>query len=446
MSRTRGAALRRAALAAVLGVAVAPDLAAELNATAELATLKAEIARLSARVAELEERLATPADADATTDSATTTAPPATADAIEVTDAAVIPRGPRVSVGGRVKLDVVFSDTSRGRGAIGDTLLAPGAIALDATGESDQLDWSARASRLWLKSWQTTPWGDAGAYLELDLLGSGGDQRVSNGYGARLRHGYGELGGLLFGQTYSTFVDVGALPELNDDGISAGSLNVRQPLLRYQHVLGAGTVQLAFEAPETTLTAADGTRLSPDDDRLPDVMLRYQRDDAFGQWSLATMVRELRIDDAAGGARDSAVGAAASLSGMLRFGVRDGLRFTAVGGNAVGRYLAFNAFDGGRLDANGNITLTPMAGGMLSWQHLWDEHWRSNLTAGYAWADDDGAHASANASLYTVHANLLWSPVAHTTLGLEWIHAYRRLVDGRTGSLQRLQFSAVHKF
>ena len=450
----------RTCAAAVFGVAFAPTLAAQADAAAELAALKAEIARLAARVAELEERLAAPGPADTAAvavpvappaaanlaDDLAATAPPAAPSASARTDASALPRGPRVSVGGRVKLDVVFSDTSRGSGAIGDTLLAPGAIALDATGESDQLDWSARASRLWLKSWQTTPWGDAGAYLELDLLGSGGDQRVSNGYGARLRHGYGELGGLLFGQTYSTFVDVGALPELNDDGISAGSLNVRQPMLRYRHALGSGAIQLALEAPETTVTAADGTRLSPDDDRLPDVVVRYQRDSAFGQWSLATMVRELRIDDGPGGARDSAVGTAASLSGALRFGVRDGLRFTAVGGNAVGRYLAFNAFDGARLDARGNISLTPMAGGMLSWQHLWDAQWRSNLTAGYAWADDHGAHGSVNESLYTVHANLLWSPVAHTTLGLEWIHAYRRLVDGRTGSLQRLQFSAVHKF
>ncbi len=450
----------RTCAAAVCSVAFAPVVAAQADAAAELAALKAEIARLSARVAELEERIAAPVEAGTAPDAVAVaapaaagqgddlaaTAPPAAARAPASADVAALPRGPRVSVGGRVKLDVVFSDTSRGSGAIGDTLLAPGAIALDATGESDQLDWSARASRLWLKSWQTTPWGDAGAYLELDLLGSGGDQRVSNGYGARLRHGYGELGGLLFGQTYSTFVDVGALPELNDDGISAGSLNVRQPMLRYQHAVGGGAMQLALEAPETTLTAADGRRLSPDDDRVPDVVVRYQRDNAFGQWSLAAMVRELRIDDGPAGAGDSAVGAAASLSGTLRLGVRDGLRFTGVGGNAVGRYLAFNAFDGGRLDARGNITLTPMAGGMLSWQHLWDEHWRSNLTTGYAWADDDGAHGSSNESLYTVHANLLWSPVAHTTLGLEWIHAYRRLVDGRTGSLQRLQFSAVHKF
>ncbi|MEQ8660240.1 MAG: DcaP family trimeric outer membrane transporter [Gammaproteobacteria bacterium] len=451
-----GAAVLAAALAGATPVHAGNDDAAALTA------LKAELARLTARVAELEARLATPATApaDAAADAAGAGAvtplpasvaqPPAQPPAHEPADALAHapphPTAPRISAGGRVKLDVVFNDRSRGSGVIGDTLLVPGAIAITARGEHDQLDFSARASRLWLKGWQTTAFGDAGAYLEFDLLGSGGDARVSNGYGARLRHGYGELGGLLFGQTYSTFVNVGALPELNDDGITAGGLNVRQPLLRYTRAFGAGALQVALEAPEATVTAADGQRLAPDDDRVPDMVLRYQREGVFGQWSLATMVRELRIDAGAGGPRDGAFGAAASLAGELRAGLADAIRFTAVGVNAVGRYLSFNAFDGARLSAEGVLRLTPMAGGTLSWQHLWSARWRSNLTAGYAWADDDGAAPDANAQLYTVHANLLWSPFASTTLGLEWIHACRRQVDGRAGRLNRLQFSAVHKF
>ncbi|MEQ8230143.1 MAG: DcaP family trimeric outer membrane transporter [Gammaproteobacteria bacterium] len=468
-------AARRGVLVALTALAATVSPAHAQEDGDELATLRAEVARLAARVAELEARLAATSSrpdaaaptvaaaepapspdtpAASTTATAQTRALAATAPASPAPTALPAgrtpdgspPPGPRVSVGGRVKLDVVFNDRSRGSGSVGDTLLSPGAIALDGAGEDDQLDFSARASRLWVKAWQATPYGDAGAYLELDLLGDGGDARISNGYGVRLRHAYGELGGLLFGQTYSTFVNVGALPELNDDGITAGGLNVRQPLLRYTQPLGGGALQFALESPESTITARDGRRLTPDDDRLPDIVLRYQREGRFGQWSLATMARELRIDQGAGGARDAVLGAAASLAGEWRLGLADGLRFTAVGGNAVGRYLSFNAFDGARLTARGTLRATPMAGGSVSWQHLWSSHWRSNLTAGYAWADDHEAPANVNVELYTVHANLLWSPLASTTLGVEWIHAWRRQVDGHGARLNRLQFSAVHKF
>ncbi|MCB1748196.1 MAG: hypothetical protein KDK06_13545, partial [Gammaproteobacteria bacterium] len=368
-----------------------------------------------------------------------------TAAPVESLPADATPAVPTVTVGGRIKLDLVFNHTSAGAGSGGDTLLSPGAIALDGRGEHDQVDFSARASRLWLKSWTPTALGDAGAYLELDLLGSGGDQRVSNGYGARLRHAYGALGGVLLGQTYTTFLNVGVLPEHNDDGINAGAVNVRQPLLRVSRPLAGGDVRLAIEAPETTLHTANGGRLSPDDDRLPDFVLRYDHPLGRGEWTLAALAREIRIDDPLLG-RDARLAAAGSLAGILRLGPRDTLRLSASGGSGLGRYLTFNAFEAGRLDARGRIDLAVAAGGYASWQHFWTARWRSNLTAGYAWQDDDGAHGSENESLYTVHANLLWSPFGSTTLGIEGIYAYRRRVDGADGDLLRLQFSAVHKF
>ncbi|MGE0483944.1 MAG: DcaP family trimeric outer membrane transporter [Gammaproteobacteria bacterium] len=416
----------------------------------EVAALRAELARLAARVAELEARLATRDAAPATT---AATPPPAVVAAPPSTVAAPAPvpattptqAAPSVTVGGRIKLDLVFNHTSAGAGSLDDTLLNPGAIALASNGEHDQVDFSARASRLWLKSWTPTTLGDAGAYLELDLLGSGGNQRVSNGYGARLRHGYGELAGVLLGQTYTTFLNVGALPELNDDGINAGAVNVRQPLARITRPLAGGALRLGIEAPETTLHTASGVRLSPDDDRLPDLVLRYDHAFGRGEWTLAALAREIRIDDPLLG-DDARLAAAGSLAGILHLGPRDTLKLSASGGTGLGRYLSFNAFEAGRVDAQGDIDLALSAGTYASWQRFWTTRWRTNLTAGYAWQDDDGAYGSENEALYTVHANLLWSPFGSTTLGIEGIYAARRRVDGADGEVLRLQFSAVHKF
>jgi len=46
----------------------------------------------------------------------------------------------------------------------------------------------------------------------------------------------------------------------------------------------------------------------------------------------------------------------------------------------------------------------------------------------------------------STHANLLWSPILQATLGLEYIYGMRELIDGRSGSLSRVQLSARYNF
>ena len=48
--------------------------------------------------------------------------------------------------------------------------------------------------------------------------------------------------------------------------------------------------------------------------------------------------------------------------------------------------------------------------------------------------------------LASAHANLIWSPVANSDLGVEYIHADRKTEDGLKGSLNRLQASAKYAF
>ncbi len=432
---------RRATL--LLLAALAGSASADEALLAELETLRAELERLRTRVSELEARLV--GGDDAVTNGATSAAPvPA---ATPTAAAVATPRGPSVSAGGRIKLDVVYNRTSSGRGDSNDTALSPGAIPLDGSGERDQVHFTARGSRVWLKGWNPTPLGDAGAYLELDLYGGGGNERVTNSYNVRLRHGYAELAGVLFGQTYSTFMNVSAYPELNDDGIVVGAALTRQPMLRYTTALAGGSLSLALESPESTLAVAADPRFAPDDDRLPDLVARYGRAGVWGNWSLAVLARELRVDDAAGsGADDSAAGFGVNAAGLAVLGADDSLRASLTAGNAVGRYLSGNAFAAGRIGADGDIDTTWSAGGYVSWQHWFTPAWRSNLTAGYAWQADDGAWDIENQAVYSGHANLMWNPVVSTTLGLELIFGARERFDGRDGEVLRLQFSAVHKF
>ena len=57
-----------------------------------------------------------------------------------------------------------------------------------------------------------------------------------------------------------------------------------------------------------------------------------------------------------------------------------------------------------------------------------------------------GSPANTNKSTRSAHVNLIWSPVAGSDLGVEYIYADRETEDGLNGHLKRLQASAKYAF
>ena len=447
-------------LLAILLLAPFPLCAEEMEDTIQ--ELKAQMQLMQQRIEELERQVAQqkqagqepPPAAVRTADKGASPATPASGGKNSPATIQVPGTETTVTVGGRVKLDTIYNSVSAG-GAGGsnsaDVALTPGAIPVDVRGEDDQISFSARESRLWAKARTPTPYGDLGAYLEMDFFASqsSGDERVSNSHTPRLRHGYGTLDHVLGGQTWSTFMNVGAFPEHNDSTGPVAMVNIRQPQLRWTQTFTNWDLQFAIEQPETTLTSASGARITPDDDRLPDLIGKATWQGGWGQVSLAGMVREIRSDGAViSGVEDSSLGGALSLAGRIMVTGQDNLRFTLNYGDALGRYMALNAFNEGSIDAAGEIELTDLYGGFLSYQHWWNQQLRSSFTWSAAMADNDLSRVpdSVTEWIDTFHANLLWSPVLQATFGLEYIHAYRLLEDDRDGELHRLQFSAIYNF
>ena len=439
-TRRAPAAPRRArpvAFFSALYLLSAPAIALD---DAGVAAVRTELAILKARIAELEARLATDSSTPANVATPPVAAPP---QAPPRADPA-----PTITVGGRLKLDVIVNSASAGGGSENraNVALSPGAIPVSGAGEDLQTKFSARNSRLWFKAFAPTSMGDVASYIELDFFsaGSDGNESVVNGYVPRLRHAYGQWGEWLGGQTYSTAIDLDAYPEINDDGGPLGVLLVRQPLVRWRREWHQQSLAIGLESPDSLVRGADGRRLSPDDERLPDLAVRYVRHHRRGHLSIAALGREIRIDEPY--ADDAALGGVLSASGLVRVAGRDDIRFLLGGGNAIGRYLGGGFVDDARLDADGKLDLVTAAGGYVAYRHWWSRNWRSNLLVGATWLDDDGALPEENERAYSVHANLLWSPLVTTSFGIEWIHAERQRVDGRDGSLERLQFTAIHKF
>jgi hypothetical protein len=356
----------------------------------------------------------------------------------------------RFAFGGYIKADMIYSDFGGGQVAgksSGRDFYIPATVPTGEGGES-YLDLHAKESRINFKSNHTLASGARlGTMLELDFLtGDQGDDRVSNSYSPRLRHAFLTYGRWLFGQTWVTFLNVGALPEnLDFIGPAESTIFGRQVQVRYTN----GPWAVSLENPETTITPyGGGDRIMADDSHLPDLVGRYTVERDWGHFAVAAIARELRCDHAAGCVRDSTSSFGISLSGKLLLGERDDLRWMISTGKGLGRYIGLNAANGAVLDADGKLHAIDSTGIFGSYRHFWTEAWRSNLTLGYLQVDNPieltGTDVTRTAG--SVHLNLIYSPLPMLDFGVEFLYALREIESGADGDLKRLQFSAKYAY
>ncbi|TAN49431.1 MAG: porin [Methylococcaceae bacterium] len=453
------------------------DLRAVLKElSAQVKELKSQVRASNARVDQLEDELArmraNPQQAAAPAIAATTAAPAATSGGNFAADAAAkadskpavtvgdvkgtfkIPgTATSLGVGGFVKVDALLANVSMGRERMGDQQLIYSQIPVGSIhGEHSQTTFHAKESRVWLRSFTPTSWGDVNTYVEVDFFGDA----ATYTYTPRLRHAYGSIGNLLAGQTWTTFLNTAVLPDHLDPGGSAGSVSVwRQPLLRWTQPFSvAGTpleIQAAVESPRSRLrggAVADADAfVAPNADRYPDLVARLNYNPDWGNLSLAALGRQIRNTDPLTDREEGEWGGAVSLAGKISTIGMDNVRFMLNYGNALGRYAAINSFEDAALSSGGDIQLVNTYSGLFSYQHFWSQTWRSTATYGFAQADQPPfVDANLTHQVQSVHANLLWSPVAQATFGMEYVYANRAAVDGRDGDLHRVEFSARYNF
>jgi len=286
--------------------------------------------------------------------------------------------------------------------------------------------------------------GDVKGHIEIDSLTTGlGDERISNSYAVRIRHAYLSWDKWLFGQTWSTFFNVSALPETLDFVGAAGTVFERQPQIRYT----SGPIMLALENPSTTLYG--GTENPYDDNGVPDVVLRYNLTGDWGNVSLSGMGRELAYQDNIGGQdRDeSEYGYGLALAGKMMLGEMNDVRFQLNYGNAIGRYHTLNAFRSGQIEADGDIELIDQWSAVLALRHHWSDAWRSNFAVSMSEADNpDTVAGTTNETVQSAHANLIWQVAKPLSLGGELIYGERETEAGDNGDLKRVQFTAKYAF
>ena len=354
-----------------------------------------------------------------------------------------------VSYGGYVKLDAMWSDYSASvpaGGSIGRDFYVPSTTPVGEDNDSDAVfDMHARQSRFSLGTATKLDNGKTiNTKIEVDFLASapGGNERVTNSYAPRIRQAFVTYDGWLFGQAWSNFQNVGALPETLDFvGPAEGTVFARQSQVRYT----TGNWSFSIENSESTVTV-DGARVATDDASMPDFTARYAHKADWGELVFTGLARQLTYKQNGIDADTSSFGISAS--GKVNFG-QNNLKFMLTQGSGLGRYVGLNVAHGAVLDGD-DLDAIDSTSGFIAYQQHWNSQWRSTFLYSFFSADNNtdllAVTGDPTEMSQSYSANLLYSPVKKLTFGVEFKHAERELESGADGDMERLQFSAKYVF
>lgn len=362
-------------------------------------------------------------------------------------------KGTKFSYGGFIKVNGVFTDTSDGltvQNGTTNTILIPGAIG---TGDGDndqgvQFDTDIFTSRFHFGTETETDYGKVKSFIQIDFLGGGGNERVTNSSNPRVRHAfinwdYAEDSSLLIGQTWTNFYDISLIPDSVDFiGPTSGAIINRQPQIRWSKKFGKGSsFHLSLENPSTSLSTIGA---DIDDGSAPDLVARYNAKSGGHYYSFGVIGRDVTVDD--GDLDESAYGFAANVTGKYAFGNKDAFKYSLAYGN-LGRYIGLSAFADGGLDSSGDVDLSTVWGGYLAYERHWTKKLRSTFQYAYATADTgDGVADTETDTIQNLNLTLVYSPVPKLDFGGALIFAERKLDNGDDGDLSRLQFTAKYSF
>ncbi|MBE0369424.1 MULTISPECIES: DcaP family trimeric outer membrane transporter [Pseudoalteromonas] len=354
-----------------------------------------------------------------------------------------------VNYGGYVKLDAIWSDFSDGTlpsAHIGRDFYVPGTTPVSATHSEDAVfDMHARQSRFnFGTATKLTDGSEIKTKIELDfIVSTGGNERVSNSYSPRLRQAFVTYKGWLFGQAWSNFQNVGALPETLDFvGPGEGTVFVRQAMAKYS----VGNWSFSAENPESTITTADKGRVVTDDASMPDFTARYNHQADWGNIVISALARQLTYK--IGEADESETSLGVSASGRVNLG-KNNIKFMITQGKGLGRYVGLNVANGAVYDGT-NLHAIDSTSGFISYQHHWNTQLRSTFLYSFFSADNETSLLTITGdpteSSMSYSANLLYSPVKKLTFGAEYKVGTRETQSGLDGDINRLQLSAKYAF
>jgi hypothetical protein len=344
--------------------------------------------------------------------------------------------------------------------------LRPSRIATDDElyGANGHASVSAKQSRLGVRASLPTGGRTLTTRFEFDLFGVGGDAGETT---IRFRHGYGQWGSWLAGQTNSLFMDGDIFPNTVEYWGPNGMVFLRPPQIRWTSNEGDGNLSIAIENPGNDIDSGHFNEVpdfpgAQNQEEIPDITAQYRFTGDWGKFQIGAIARKIGVEilgDTLPGPgvdhgvvfEDSDTGYGLDLTTVLNFGQRDALRAGVVYGEGIASYMNDGGMDAGPIGLpgtpNNGIEAVPMTGVSVYFDHYWSDEWSTSF--GYSYNEVDNT-AGQTPDTYKkgeyASFNLLHYPAERVLMGIEAIWGSREDLDGASGEETRIQISFKYNF
>ncbi len=300
---------------------------------------------------------------------------------------------------------------------------------------------TARASRFgFLTSTPVDELGLVTSKVEADFDGSdstiGGESQSM----VRLREAYVKAGNVLVGQTFSTFADMAAAPQLVEWNGTGVSPMVRQAMVRYSIPFNKSRIDLAVENSQQRGVP------SGDFDQTFDYVSRYDQTTDWGHFSVRGVALQYN------NSTDRKWGSGLAASTRINLGANDSVVLLAAGGNGIGRYM-FNGLIQGAAKNGNSLELWKAIGAHMGYTHKWTSAFNTTLAYAYTRFDENAVSRTPttndfapNKKIKQAWVSTMYTPYKNFDLGLDYTWGKRQTFDHYEGAISRLTALARYRF
>ena len=330
--------------------------------------------------------------------------------------------------GGRVKLDFLRDFKPIGS----EDSFDPRTIPTDGS-EGTNSNVHAKETRLNLDIRGMAQGRELRMYIETDFYGSSSV--------LRLRHAYGSYGGLLAGQTWSTFMDEDNMPRTIDFESPMAFASVRQAQARWTQKLGGKvTWSASIEDNKSAISLPAGVP-GKAEYPMPDLVTRFRFDVPRGHVTTSAFLGQARFRPTEGEVDSETLWGSMVSAKFTTYG-RDYIYAIFTTGAGIGRYR------GGTTavpDDNGQLHAVAGNAYMGGYEHFWNERWSTNAVYSVADTVDEPFYTAAVARKINYGAvNLLyWFLGDRAWTGVEYLYGRRETFGegSPNGTAHRLQYA-----
>jgi len=216
--------------------------------------------------------------------------------------------------------------------------------------------------------------------LEMDFNGVGGQFRI--------RHAYGQVGSLLFGQTWSLFSNVASMPATVDGNGPTGSVILRNPQIRYRIRLFKNlelAAALEYSIPDLNTQEYDTLSLEVIQ-MIPDFTTRVKYAGSFGDIQFSTVLNTISLKNQ-NNEISNLFGFGGSLSGVFDLQNKQNIKYQVTAGKSITHYIT--TLDGTGLagaynPGNGEYESLWSISGFISYGWDFSEELTSSVSMGAA--------------------------------------------------------------